>query len=718
MAIVIPSKHIYEKDNDKVRDNKIDKVEIDGTYITPNASDGGVIHTEEITFEGEITSPYTIQWLNAEQNEMTGFACVIESKHDVASGGKVEEKISVNSIKGGLQKVEFIEKLSPNILEFRVKSDTIDIDKVAYVTVNREQTFYSIYKDTNNSNYWIFWVNIGRPNRYTAETVSRYDTTFITHNLYRSDTAGTFSYAIAKAINTKFYCNGLVYVPKNSANKTITNILSSKKEEETKNVITYSSTCTVKTCEIYKPFNLPFGVKNNGGATTVGNGSYVAYLGTTKIPDISMDDRKFGNAMRIDKFERGDAEMAQLSVKSTASFTNNGRLYGVNAIATLADETTSSKIDVFDTADGSGYIVDFKILVGTGIDILSAVGEKVQFTEIKENTEEEQTITDVPFGGKSKFYFPNNISINFYGNTIGIDMNDKTITINGNGSHPISFEGNELMQTTNYVMENGTSKDYLTTAFGKTMDLYKNGKETATILCDIHDAEYWVTKNLTFEKQNPSSQTFPFYTTRLMDRADADYYFFEFYGYSVGAGFDSIYIVGIDGAEILQQRIDLTTGDFSCTGKVPKDASSASISVVCDKEEKYSANLHILLDAADNINPFEYLNGDATDDTITINGVKLNVADDNNEFILAGANDLTAAQFHALQKGVEKLRFATNKLCFNIGDIVIPMVYGANGVDKPMSKYKDGSPKKFQVQGVRVFYDGAVWQELTLQEFS
>ena len=53
---------------------------------------------------------------------------------------------------------------------------------------------------------------------------------------------------------------------------------------------------------------------------------------------------------------------------------------------------------------------------------------------------------------------------------------------------------------------------------------------------------------------------------------------------------------------------------------------------------------------------------------------------------------------------------------FEIGNEVIPMVYGADGADKPMSRYKNGEPKVFSVVGAKFIYDGAVWQELTLQE--
>lgn len=55
-------------------------------------------------------------------------------------------------------------------------------------------------------------------------------------------------------------------------------------------------------------------------------------------------------------------------------------------------------------------------------------------------------------------------------------------------------------------------------------------------------------------------------------------------------------------------------------------------------------------------------------------------------------------------------------MAFNIHDEVIPMVFGADGKDKPMSKYQDGSPKVFEVTGSNIIYDGAVWQELTLLE--
>lgn len=56
-------------------------------------------------------------------------------------------------------------------------------------------------------------------------------------------------------------------------------------------------------------------------------------------------------------------------------------------------------------------------------------------------------------------------------------------------------------------------------------------------------------------------------------------------------------------------------------------------------------------------------------------------------------------------------------MLFKNGDIVIPYVATPNG-DRPMSSKPDGTPKEFLVTGVTLISDGAVWQELQLQEVS
>lgn len=56
-----------------------------------------------------------------------------------------------------------------------------------------------------------------------------------------------------------------------------------------------------------------------------------------------------------------------------------------------------------------------------------------------------------------------------------------------------------------------------------------------------------------------------------------------------------------------------------------------------------------------------------------------------------------------------------DSMVFQVGDEVIPMVMGTDGKDRPLSK-KNDSAKVFRVIGVKPYYDGAVWQEISLQE--
>lgn len=57
-----------------------------------------------------------------------------------------------------------------------------------------------------------------------------------------------------------------------------------------------------------------------------------------------------------------------------------------------------------------------------------------------------------------------------------------------------------------------------------------------------------------------------------------------------------------------------------------------------------------------------------------------------------------------------------SKMVFDIGDEVIPMVLNEYRQEQPMSKYKDGTDKIFRVVSSEIFYDGAVWQKINLQE--
>lgn len=59
-----------------------------------------------------------------------------------------------------------------------------------------------------------------------------------------------------------------------------------------------------------------------------------------------------------------------------------------------------------------------------------------------------------------------------------------------------------------------------------------------------------------------------------------------------------------------------------------------------------------------------------------------------------------------------------DKMIFEHYDKVVPMIRNGYGQDEAMSYNADGTAKVFEVVGVRVYSDGAVWQELTLREAS
>jgi hypothetical protein len=55
-------------------------------------------------------------------------------------------------------------------------------------------------------------------------------------------------------------------------------------------------------------------------------------------------------------------------------------------------------------------------------------------------------------------------------------------------------------------------------------------------------------------------------------------------------------------------------------------------------------------------------------------------------------------------------------MCFMEHQWVVPYVRSADGTDRPMSLYKDGTAKVFEVIGSEISYDGAVFQKISIQE--
>lgn len=84
----------------------------------------------------------------------------------------------------------------------------------------------------------------------------------------------------------------------------------------------------------------------------------------------------------------------------------------------------------------------------------------------------------IPVTGTSVLYSPVQIAVTIYGTTITLDLQDKTVSI-GNGNKVFSFDGNELIQSTNTPTQESKYQEII--------DKWKDGKQTATIACPIVD---------------------------------------------------------------------------------------------------------------------------------------------------------------------------------------------------------------------------------------
>lgn len=236
-------------------------------------------------------------------------------------------------------------------------------------------------------------------------------------------------------------------------------------------------------------------------------------------------------------------QIGSLKVETTNDLKPLGISNPFTAIAELVDETNLSILTI---AEYENYFeFDFNVLVGK---------EEISIKGYSENGENHNA------SGTCIKYIPKQLEITVYGDTIGIDLTNGSVTY-GSGNKPHALSGNELLQDSGKVRyQDNTIVPIAEHLANNVLVEYKNGKETATLLCDINDY--------------------------------------------------------------------------------------------------YNESGEKVIDA----------NGD--------------------------------------------------EMVFRLHDQVIPMVFGANGKDQPMSKYQDNSAKVFEIVGSKIFYDGAVWQELTLQEFS
>lgn len=220
-----------------------------------------------------------------------------------------------------------------------------------------------------------------------------------------------------------------------------------------------------------------------------------------------------------------------------------------------------------------------------------------------------------------------------------IEENNTMPNLIGDGTKVLSLETNELVNDFS-TFKKSDEQTVKTSEFiiEKTLDSYKNGKETATILCSI-----------------------------------SNYYDKE-------SGF-------------------LAVGEKDYSIDIPLEVSKSSIviaSIITIKSEKtYPFDINVKIE-------FLRASGEWDFADITL------------------AKNTLEAKLQILAANVQEVKIVSKTaiipMIFDLHSQVTPMVMGADGTDRPMSKYKSGNPKVFEVVGSNIIYDGAVWQELTLQE--
>lgn len=524
MAILIPSKNIYDKQNPKVRDNVIERIEVGALEVVPDNEYGESVYNEKI-----IIDTYT-----------------------------------------------------------------------GYNRTNTESDVRSFFRDS-----WTLAYGIG----------------------------------IAKTQITRMYCSGTIKIPKEKNNTVITEILS-KIDSYGNAQIKYNAYCTKKTGSVSSIETLSETIYNpDSGAARIET--------SVSNNNINTDNRIFTD--KIENTSLPDTGLFEIkdTIFFTQSYTVENNNYDVTATTTYPDNITNlGSLDVKYNEEKDEYEFDYIILCGIGFDRLGATKDST--FDIGSTSNTVTNTQSIVLLGETEFYFPKQIEITVYGNTIGIDLTDKTIYINGETAKKVhSIDGNELMQTSNYSL---SYQDKINITIGGELS-----SATDTAFFELYYSE----------------------TLKL--------------GQSLYYNGEEAIITALPETE---NEIDYYTIKIKANGEFAnKKGTSIDVFLSQIKESSITSAF------TNTLNSYERGKETAT--------IRCDISD-------YYEYDATAEKFKG--EKVISIDNSTGQMAFKLYDKVIPMVYGSDKKDRPMSLYKNGDPKIFQVLGTKIYYNGAVWQELSLQE--
>lgn len=200
--------------------------------------------------------------------------------------------------------------------------------------------------------------------------------------------------------------------------------------------------------------------------------------------DISYDGNKYNiTSLTKHPFVYSNAEWGDPQVYEIVSPLSHSRYFDIVIGQFTVEAREEAIVGNLSTATATEKTLNGKEYYELNLRILTSV-RTVEFDSYNTTVNNPTKITipvstDVALGSTSYTeYQAENIEINIYGNVIKLDIQDETLKI-GNGQHIYSFQGNELMQTTN--------TDSVNNIYQKVIDNWKEGKEVATLKCAIAD---------------------------------------------------------------------------------------------------------------------------------------------------------------------------------------------------------------------------------------
>ena len=305
--------------------------------------------------------------------------------------------------------------------------------------------------------------------------------------------------------------------------------------------------------------------------------------------------------------------------------------------------------------------------------------------------------------GKHEEYIAEQIEITVYGKTIGIDLQNKTLYINGETAKKVhSIDGNELMQTTNYTI--GGGEEIIVEVGGELGQAVGNSK------CELfYDGLLNVGQELWLNGEKGTIQE--------LKTEDENYYTIMFP--SSGEWASSI------GKSVIV-KLNGTLEDIFTKIKEKYQNGKETATIRCSIADYYDYNTNEVAISDKFVNvPYTHNTTSLLQKTEYIYLEKAYPVDIIINYVIGGAEkgqkiipkgSTFTIITHSKTTSFKIVSVGWVKMAFAQYDKVIPMVYGADGVDRPMSLKLDGSPKVFTVLGTKIFYDGAIFQEISLQE--